>query len=204
MSILKRLEGNLSEKMAANVADRICKAHKNTYINRRVEYTSLCLMVHENKLKNRIFEGKDITDEAIINDCLPSQEFGDFDDPHRFNGFSLHPKYLLNAYKEYFKKAVITKDAENTFFSKAEVESMLSRENLIHRSMQLIDGKTWSGDGSFKFVARITIGDNDKPVYQLYSILNEYNEVIFQKPVYSGRQKHAKLLSNPTTQVPLF
>jgi hypothetical protein len=103
---------------------------------------------------------------------LNPKAFSAFDNEKEYNGFRVKGEYL----RAIWVKMCLEK----------KVFGDMTREDYLHRRFQLIDGCSLAGDASFKFAGKIYVrlpkGGLQRPILALYTVMNEFNQVAFQKP----------------------
>ncbi|CAM9377727.1 unnamed protein product [Ectocarpus sp. 6 AP-2014] len=102
--------------------------------------------------------------------------FGGFGDKEGFNGAWPSDQYLRAVWHKWFYDTVVM-EADGV---------RMTREDHLQRVGQLVDGMILAGDASFKYakVIRLTSAGEStksKPIQGIFTILNEYEQVVFQK-----------------------
>ena len=122
-------------------------------------------------------------------------------DTNRSSDFVLSESFLISVWLDYFTCAKVIPGKDGTL--------SLTLEEFLNRRMQLLTGSVWKVDGSHKVskLIRCTFtnttsgkGEDFNPMEGIFTILNEYGEVIFQQPMltmdFAGLEKGLKDMLN--------
>jgi len=112
--------------------------------------------------------------------------FGTFDDADGYDGHYPSEHFLNDVWKIWFScREVMYSAKEKKYFT---------REQYLHRRQQLVDGTIWCGDASHKLVklalirtGQATLGTTlTRPIHGLFTIMNEAEQVMWQRPLFSS------------------
>ncbi|CAN0486499.1 unnamed protein product, partial [Laminaria digitata] len=151
-NLVQRLSDDLLEgKGFAATSKSLEKAYSATYVKHLRLYVSL---VDRRKAQLKGVYGKDA-------DVGKIPMFGRVGDPEGFNSNYPSVHYLRNVWHKWF----------------FEIPQYLQRR------AQMVDGRLMAGDASFKYakVARLATGPDGtraRPVYGIFTIMNEYDQVV--------------------------
>ncbi|CBJ26286.1 expressed unknown protein [Ectocarpus siliculosus] len=151
-------------------AKNICQAHTTKFMVDQLKYTSL---VNSRRTSSGIFRSANL--------AKTPERFGSFDDSTKYGGAVPSEHYLRDVWRLYFSKLPVL-----------EVDGVSwTLEEYQHRLMQRWDGEVLGGDASFKFAKIIRLGarageERSRPVYGLFTVFNEYEQVVWQRPMKTG------------------
>lgn len=133
------------------------------------------------------------TREKAILDERPT--FSKFDDSNGYNGFVPSTYYLEAVWYKWCEERTLLRDYSGESWN---------RQMYIQRVQQTIDGCVWSGDASHK-ISKLTIIRNPRtivgfnrseattrPIYGIFTMFNEYEQVLWQQPMATASLKELR------------
>eukprot|EP00903_Cladosiphon_okamuranus_P017827 g16406.t1 len=166
--LVDRLADGLARGMSFSAAAKhIRESHVTKFMTDQLKYTSLA------EIRRSGLVGL-----ALVGGGVAPERFGDFDDVTKYCGATPTSRFMRDMWrKDFAKRPVLTVSGESW-----------TREDYQHRVMQRWDGQILGGDASFKFAKVIRLGatkggERARPVYGIFTVFNEYEQVVFQKPM---------------------
>ncbi|KAJ3310268.1 hypothetical protein HDU76_003407, partial [Blyttiomyces sp. JEL0837] len=184
LSVLEDImDGPINGKSISAVRETLYQAHRNRHVELELAYYSTV-----NAMK------------GLMIDC-PVEMFSRFSDPEKYAGFVPSESYLRTL-RPLFNFDALPVDETFTIKSKISIQQQITREYYQQRALQHIDGRILSADAAFK-VASLTIIRStvenlnsigtSRPIKSIYTIFNEYDQIVFQKALPTNSLEDIKL-----------
>ncbi|GAQ90322.1 hypothetical protein KFL_006270040 [Klebsormidium nitens] len=145
----------------ASVADQqkmVKEAHMRTFAqhkNTYYQYAAARVKLRQEKAGARLFPGLSQQQSS------PPADFGEYDDKDGYRGWI----------------------PSTSWVSGVILASLNSRLEFLCRHLAAVDGSFWRGDHTFQAPSRIRSGDGRKDYAAVYSIMNEWSQIVGQRAV---------------------
>ncbi|CAM9700371.1 unnamed protein product, partial [Ectocarpus fasciculatus] len=165
--VVDRLADDLLEGKGFGAASKsLAKTYHSRYFNQLRSYVSLA-----NRRKSQckgMFGGH--SDLGMV------PKFSSIGDPSGFNSSPPSAHYLRDIWHKWFYETPVVQTDGCSW----------TREEYLQLRAQLVDGSLLAGDASFKYAKVIRLstgadGTRARPVHGIFTIMNEYDQVVFSK-----------------------